>query len=299
MADKSLQRALPLHRQFRALHPGRSPAEPRRRGRFSAFRPAATPPASSIPLRWSPAQLGVPLRWLRSKSWDEFAQADAPPMDFVFTVCDNAAGETCPFWPGQPMTAHWGMPDPAAVEGSDDEKRLEFRDTAVTLKRRIDLLLALPIESLDAMAIQPSSGTSEGDERSAGRPRWPKASERRSARGRDRLRDHGRAAGGRKRRHRAARQCAGDGWRPLHADRGFRPDQRRALQSGGVARDGARRQLGPNLLPPMSSRNCSARCSVRGSRMRCSTPLLQFSTKVRSGPGNGSPKAWPPSAWCS
>ena len=90
----------------------------------------------------------------RSKSWDEFSGPDALPLDFVFTVCDRAAGETCPFWPGQPMTAHWGVPDPAAVEGSDEEKRKQFRATAVTLKRRIDLMLALPIESLDAMALQ-------------------------------------------------------------------------------------------------------------------------------------------------
>ena len=79
-------------------------------------------------------------------------------MDFVFTVCDNAAGEVCPVWPGQPMTAHWGLPDPAAVEGSEEEKRLAFRDAAVTLKRRIDLMLSLPLASLDAMAIRRELG---------------------------------------------------------------------------------------------------------------------------------------------
>src|SRR5450432_733905 len=100
------------------------------------------------------AALRIPTDGFRSKSWDEFARPDAPSLDFVFTVCDQAAGEMCPVWIGQPMTAHWGVADPAAVRGSDDEKRRRFRDTAVTLKRRIELMLALPIERLDAMAIQ-------------------------------------------------------------------------------------------------------------------------------------------------
>jgi len=90
----------------------------------------------------------------RSKSWEEFARPDAPHLDFVFTVCDQAAGETCPVWPGQPMTAHWGMPDPAAVEGSDEAIRKAFLDTFITMKRRIQLMLALPMASLDKMAIQ-------------------------------------------------------------------------------------------------------------------------------------------------
>ncbi len=97
---------------------------------------------------------GLPTAGLRSKSWDEFAAPDAPRMDFVFTVCDNAAGETCPFWPGQPMTAHWGVPDPAAVEGADEVKRAAFREAFIALKRRIDLLLALPLEKLDAQSLQ-------------------------------------------------------------------------------------------------------------------------------------------------
>ena len=97
--------------------------------------------------------LGVPTDGYRSKSWDEFAQPGAPKLDFVFTVCDNAAGEMCPVWPGQPMTAHWGVPDPAAVQGSDDEKAIAFMAAAVTLKRRIELMLALPIQTLDSMAI--------------------------------------------------------------------------------------------------------------------------------------------------
>jgi arsenate reductase len=90
----------------------------------------------------------------RSKAWDEFAKPEAPQLDFVFTVCDQAAGEVCPVWPGQPMTAHWGMPDPAAVEGSDEAIRKAFLDTFITLKRRIQLMLALPLASLDKMAIQ-------------------------------------------------------------------------------------------------------------------------------------------------
>ncbi|WP_428386101.1 arsenate reductase ArsC [Nevskia ramosa] len=91
---------------------------------------------------------------LRSKSWDEFGQPDSPPLDFVFTVCDQAAGEQCPFWPGQPMTAHWGMPDPAAAEGSDIDKLRAFADTFMVLRRRIELFASLPFEKLDRMALQ-------------------------------------------------------------------------------------------------------------------------------------------------
>jgi len=98
--------------------------------------------------------MGMPALGARSKSWDEFATTDAPQMDFVFTVCDNAAGEACPLWPGQPMTAHWGLPDPATARGSEDEVKRAFRDAAVTLRRRIELLLALPLSTLDSMAIQ-------------------------------------------------------------------------------------------------------------------------------------------------
>ena len=90
---------------------------------------------------------------LRSKSWDEFAKPDAPKLDFVFTVCDNAAKEVCPIWPGQPMTAHWGVPDPAAVQGTDDEKRRAFFAAFVVLRRRIELFASLPIESLDKLAL--------------------------------------------------------------------------------------------------------------------------------------------------
>jgi arsenate reductase len=96
----------------------------------------------------------IPTDGFRSKSWEEFARPDAPPLHFVFTVCDQAAGEACPVWPGQPITAHWGLPDPAAVEGTDAQREKAFLDTFVTLKRRIDLMLALPLAKLDAMALQ-------------------------------------------------------------------------------------------------------------------------------------------------
>jgi len=91
---------------------------------------------------------------LRSKSWDEFARPDAPMMDFVFTVCDNAANEACPFWPGQPITAHWGIPDPAAVKGTPEEIERAFRDAFTILDRRIGLFLALPFSTLEQFATQ-------------------------------------------------------------------------------------------------------------------------------------------------
>lgn len=125
------------------------------RGRFKAYSAGSHPNGVVNPFALEALrELRIPTDGFRSKSWDEFGRADSPPLDFVFTVCDRAAGEVCPFWPGQPMTAHWGLPDPAAFVGSDEDKRLRFRDTAVTLKRRIDLMLALPIKSLDSMAIQ-------------------------------------------------------------------------------------------------------------------------------------------------
>lgn len=96
----------------------------------------------------------MPIDGLRSKSWDEFAIPGAPKMNFVFTVCDNAAKEVCPIWPGQPMTAHWGVPDPAAVQGTPEQVVRAFRDAFMILDRRINLFLSLPLSSLDQLAIQ-------------------------------------------------------------------------------------------------------------------------------------------------
>ena len=125
------------------------------RGRFIAHSAGSRPSGTVNPFALSTLQtLRVPAEGLRSKSWGEFAAAGAPALDFVFTVCDNAAGEVCPVWPGQPMSAHWGVPDPAALAGTDEEKAQAFMSTAVTLKRRIELMLSLPIKSLDSMAIQ-------------------------------------------------------------------------------------------------------------------------------------------------
>jgi arsenate reductase len=100
------------------------------------------------------ASLGMATDGFRSKSWAEFEQPGAPALDFVFTVCDNAAGEVCPIWPGQPMTAHWGLPDPAAVSGTEAQQRRAFMNTALVLRRRIELLLALPVRSLERLALQ-------------------------------------------------------------------------------------------------------------------------------------------------
>ena len=98
-------------------------------------------------------QLKHPVKGLRSKSWDEFAKPGAPQLDFVFTVCDNAASEVCPIWPGQPVTAHWGMPDPAAAEGSEAERRLAFAETYRMLRNRIIAFINLPVASLDRMGL--------------------------------------------------------------------------------------------------------------------------------------------------
>jgi arsenate reductase len=125
------------------------------RGRFRAYSAGSHPKGEVHPLALKAlARHRIPTDGFRSKSWDEFARPGAPQLDFVFTVCDRAAGEVCPVWPGQPMTAHWGLPDPAAVDGEDAAREKAFLDTFVTMKRRIELMLALPIASLDRLALR-------------------------------------------------------------------------------------------------------------------------------------------------
>ena len=124
------------------------------KGRFHAYSAGSFPKGAVNPgaLRILEAR-GLPVEGLRSKSWDEFAQPGAPEMHFVFTVCDDAAGEVCPVWPGQPMTAHWGLPDPAAVEGDEAAVDRAFHDAFVTIKRRVELMLALPMDKLDRLSL--------------------------------------------------------------------------------------------------------------------------------------------------
>jgi arsenate reductase (thioredoxin) len=123
--------------------------------RFRAYSAGSQPTGKVRPEALKQIELAyLPIEGLRSKSWEEFAKPGAPQLHFVFTVCDNAAKEICPVWPGQPMTAHWGIADPAAVEGSPEAVERAFREAFVTLDRRINLFLNLPLASLDAMAIK-------------------------------------------------------------------------------------------------------------------------------------------------
>lgn len=123
-------------------------------GRFRAFSAGSQPKGTVNPFALKVLQsFDYPAEGFRSKSWEEFATADAPVMDFVFTVCDNAAGESCPVWPGQPMTAHWGIEDPAAVEGTDIQKQAAFVAALRYLKNRISVFAALPLGSLDKIAL--------------------------------------------------------------------------------------------------------------------------------------------------
>lgn len=125
------------------------------RGRFKGFSAGSHPKGEVSPFALAILeQWGMPSDGYRSKSWDEFAQAGAPELDFVFTVCDTAAGEVCPVWPGQPMTAHWGVADPAAVDGSDDQKSRAHAEAAKILKRRIELMLALPLPRLAGLSLK-------------------------------------------------------------------------------------------------------------------------------------------------
>ncbi|MCU0976137.1 MAG: arsenate reductase ArsC [Steroidobacteraceae bacterium] len=125
------------------------------RGKFRAFSAGSFPTGRVNPFALDLLRrMGMDTTGARSKSWDEFAAPGAPPLDFVFTVCDNAAGEVCPIWPGQPMTAHWGVPDPAAVEDSDVEKAIAFRAAFNALEHRIKAFTSLPVASLDRIKLQ-------------------------------------------------------------------------------------------------------------------------------------------------
>jgi arsenate reductase len=125
------------------------------RGRFTAYSAGSHPSGTVRPEAIRQLESAhFPITGLRSKSWEEFAKPEAPQLDFVFTVCDNAANEVCPVWPGQPMTAHWGIPDPAAADGSEEEKARAFRNAFFLLDRRITLFLSLPMASLDRLALK-------------------------------------------------------------------------------------------------------------------------------------------------
>lgn len=125
------------------------------RGRFVGYSAGSLPKGKVHPIALELLEhMNMPTAGMRSKSWNEFERPDAPKLDFVFTVCDNAAAEACPVWPGQPMTAHWGVEDPAAVEGSDTDKWLAFRQAFRELESRIKLFTSLPIKSLDRVKLQ-------------------------------------------------------------------------------------------------------------------------------------------------
>lgn len=125
------------------------------RGRFRGFSAGSHPKGTVHPIALELLEhMKLPIEGLRSKNWDEFATPGAEPLDFVFTVCDNAAGEVCPYWPGQPMSAHWGMPDPAAVEGSKVEKWMAFREAFRVLENRIKVFTSLPLTSLDRIKLK-------------------------------------------------------------------------------------------------------------------------------------------------
>jgi protein-tyrosine-phosphatase len=124
-------------------------------GRFKAYSAGSQPKGEVHPYSLDLLKkLNHDISFARSKSWEEFAAPDAPALDFVFTVCDNAASETCPVWPGQPMSAHWGVPDPAAAEGTEAEKRLAFADAYRMLTNRISIFVNLPMDSIDRLTLQ-------------------------------------------------------------------------------------------------------------------------------------------------
>lgn len=124
-------------------------------GKFVGFSAGSTPGSSINPIAEAMAvEMGMDPAKLKSKSWDVFGLPDAPKMDFIITVCDNAAGEVCPFWPGSPATAHWGFPDPSKVVGTDIEKKTAFVEVMNGLKKRIDILASMPLEKLDSMSLK-------------------------------------------------------------------------------------------------------------------------------------------------
>ena len=124
-------------------------------GKFVGYSAGSTPGTSVNPFaKELVLEMGYDESKLRSKSWDEYGLPDAPKMDFIITVCDNAAGEVCPFWPGKPATAHWGFPDPSQVQGSDEDKKRAFIDVMIGLKKRIELLASMSLDKLDSMSLK-------------------------------------------------------------------------------------------------------------------------------------------------
>jgi arsenate reductase len=124
-------------------------------GLFVGYSAGSTPGTSVNPFaRELALEMGYDVSKLRSKSWYEYGLPDAPEMDFIVTVCDNAAGEQCPFWPGKPATAHWGFPDPSQAKGPDDDKKRAFKDVMIGLKKRLDILASMPLDKLDSMTLK-------------------------------------------------------------------------------------------------------------------------------------------------
>ena len=144
-----------MYRKFRAVDHGGSDFEFKGKPNFTAYSAGSHPSGKVRPEALRQIEVAkLPATGYRSKSWEEFAKPDAPRLDFVFAVCDSAAKETCPVWPGQPMTAHWGVPDPAAAVGTPEEIQRAFRDAYFLLQRRIELFLMLPLTSIDTFALQ-------------------------------------------------------------------------------------------------------------------------------------------------
>jgi arsenate reductase len=134
---------------------GEALASTHQSGLFVGYSAGSTPGTSVNPIAAELSkEMGYDQSKLRSKSWDEYGLPDAPKMDFIVTVCDNAAGEVCPVWPGNPATAHWGFPDPSQFQGSDEEKRKAFKDVMIGLKKRIELLASMPLDKLDSMSLK-------------------------------------------------------------------------------------------------------------------------------------------------